>query len=467
MKNPTRPTISIYKKMDGIDDYFVTEVVIPVTQSYLNPNSIGQYFEYNIPMPADVMRIRYIDYQGGSQWYPMDKFPMSMKDYAPSSPMYRWRNGNLNVIGGGMGAQLSSIRVGYYPAPITFNLPGPSINIGSTLTQAQQTSLVSPVFTNTYAPGGNLNNAQGTVGRVVYYNGTAIVAEDEDLLTVTTLYTGAGITQVKYYQGYVFYLQAGAIYKFQSNLTSVGTPTLVVTPGVAPTEFAILTPTVINTPANYNPPYLLWASDNSTYSTIYTTAGSVVSTTAQGYRDFFACQGYFFGVTTAGALYKFAGTTFLQASGVQIPYTSLIQDAWSDGTYIYLTVPYTTALRKITLNTALTAVLTDVVLSNDININTVWGVDNGMATYQQMDLTWTSNSLAEDTGITYPNNIVPELIAFQCALDFIAKQHGDASQVNTRYTSLFQRYKDSLRRDDYQVERIKNDYPQTNFNFFR
>src|SRR6478609_6605770 len=108
--------------LDSDDDYYVTEVVIPIIPAYLNPNSIGQYYEYNVPMPSDVMRLRYVDYTGMGNWEPMDKYPLSMKDYNPSVPMYRWRNGNLNIIGGST-QQLGSIRVGYYPEPQVISVP--------------------------------------------------------------------------------------------------------------------------------------------------------------------------------------------------------------------------------------------------------------------------------------------------------------------------------------------------------
>lgn len=443
--------------LDSNDDYYVTEIVIPIIPAYLNQTSIGQYYEYNVPMPVDVERLRYVDYTGNNNWAPMSKYPMNIKDMNPGQPYYRWRNGNLNIIGGGYGTALASIRVGYYPTRKALSLPGNSTNIGSTLPLATRTALVSPDFTGTYVSGGNINTANGSVGRVVYYNGTSIVSEDEDLGTITTLYTGVGISQVKYYQGYVFFLQAGSLYRFYSDLTAVGVPTLIVTPGVAPTEFGILIPTVANTPVNYNPPYLLWTSDMSTFSSIYTVAGALVNTVAQGYRSFFTCQGFFFAVSPAGVLYKFTGTTFTIASGIVIPYTTTILDAWSDGVAIYFTENFTSKLVKGRLNTALTAFDTTVVLADDIYIQNFWNVDNGMATYYRTDLVWVSISLEEDTIITYPNNAVYELISYQCAIDFIAKQKGDATQVQARYASTYNSLKDSLIRDDYQVERIQSD----------
>jgi len=78
--------------LDSDDDYYVTETVIAITSAMLNTTSIGQYFEYNVPVPSDAMRIRYIDYINGTQWGAMVIYPLSMKDFAPGAPMYRWRN---------------------------------------------------------------------------------------------------------------------------------------------------------------------------------------------------------------------------------------------------------------------------------------------------------------------------------------------------------------------------------------
>jgi len=451
--------------LDSDDDYYVTEVVIPIIPAYLNPNSIGQYYEYNVPMPSDVMRLRYVDYTGMGNWEPMDKYPLSMKDYNPSVPMYRWRNGNLNIIGGST-QQLGSIRVGYYPEPQVISVPDSGIMVAQNLTSAQQLAVSYPVFTNVYS-GGNINQANGSLGKVVYYNSTSIVSEDEDLGTTTVLYTGVGITQVKYYQGWIFYVQAGSIFKLRTDLNSVSIPTLVVTPAFTPTLINVIIPNAANLPGFFNPPFLIWASDGTTNSNIYDINGGVVSTTTGvAYRSFFIIDGIALATNAAGQLLKFTGTTF--TTGTVIPYSlGLILSAYTDGVAIYCSVANTTQIHKLLLNTAQTAIASDYTIANNINPLVSWVVSNNRAAYQELDGTSMIISLAQDTTITYPNNIVPELLSYQCALDFIAKQHGDSSQVSTRFSSLFQRYKDSLRRDDYQVERIKNDYPTSNYNYFR
>ena len=451
--------------LDSDDDYYLTEIVIQLTPAMVNPNSTGQYIEYNVPLPADVSRLRYVDYQGGTQWMPMDKYPISMKDLSPGNPMYRWRNDGLNIIGGGTGNNLSTIRVGYYPTSATLTLPEPDLAVGATLTLAQKTALVSPVFTDTYVTGGNINQAAGSLGRVVYYNGTSIVVEDEDLGTVTTLFTGAAITRVVYYQGWIFYLQSGSLYKFQSDLMSVGTPVLVVTPGTAPDRFSILTPSMVNTPANYNPPYLLWVSDGSTTMSIYTTAGVLVNTSATGYRSFFNYLGNFYAVTTAGALLRFDGTTFAAASGVTITGIPVLQFAHSDGLSIYATIPFTTEIHQLAVAAGVGS--SNQVIRGDCNISTTFNVYNGKLTYQKIDQTYVCASLVVDSVISYPNNLAPEMIEFQCAIDFLAKQQADTTEVKDRFKALFKRYQDSVKRDDYQVERVKNDYSSQNARWFQ
>ena len=105
---------------------------------------------------------------------------------------------------------------------------------------------------------------------------------------------------------------------------------------------------------------------------------------------------------------------------------------------------------------------TDTVVVSNANFAPTWTNDNGMLCYTGVGGTSFGVSTQENTSFTYPNNFVPELISYQAAIDFLAKQHADTSAVEKRYAALYKRYIDSLKRDDYQVERIKNDNPQTN-----
>jgi hypothetical protein len=154
-----------------------------------------------------------------------------------------------------------------------------------------------------------------------------------------------------------------------------------------------------------------------------------------------------------------------------------VADVQTDGTSFFISpvgnsqvlkFGLTTAFGTTTTNNTLTSLGPIATVSNISSSTSVWNTLNGMVVYQTgVNSPWVAVSNNESSSITYPNNLAAELISYQSAIDFLAKQKADTSAVSTRFESLFQRYKDSLHRDDYQVERIKNDYPQTNYNYFR
>jgi hypothetical protein len=69
-----------------------------------------------------------------------------------------------------------------------------------------------------------------------------------------------------------------------------------------------------------------------------------------------------------------------------------------------------------------------------------------------------------DSDITYPANIIPEIIAFQAAIDFKTKLGMDFAGLKLRLgdpdlvpaTGLWASFKSLVKRDDYEPERIKN-----------
>jgi hypothetical protein len=70
---------------------------------------------------------------------------------------------------------------------------------------------------------------------------------------------------------------------------------------------------------------------------------------------------------------------------------------------------------------------------------------------------------------TYPNNIVPEIMAWRSAIDYRVKQGADVTMHLMKLghptnasegpaVGLWARFEQSIRRDEYQVERIRNAY---------
>jgi hypothetical protein len=258
-----------------------------------------------------------------------------------------------------------------------------------------------------------------------------------------------------------------------TDLNSLGTPALLVSlAGI--TKFNLLS-TNANNVTGAGSAYYIFCVD-ATNSYIYNAGGTVTYTiTSKLWQNMFSIDGYWWAADSTG-LYKFTGQTFTVATAA-VSLTSLgysINTADSDTVSIYVTPTATNQIRKLVLGTSYTStvagdiVVTDTLMVED-RVNSAasnWDVYAGYISYQQIDGTWTNISTQEDTVISYPNNLVTELISFQAGIDFQAKQHADTAGLEKRYQSLFMRYKDSLKRDDYQVERISNGYAQTNNIFF-
>ena len=58
-----------------------------------------------------------------------------------------------------------------------------------------------------------------------------------------------------------------------------------------------------------------------------------------------------------------------------------------------------------------------------------------------------------DTDLIYPTNEGYELLAYQCAIDFMRKAKGDFTALQVRYNEIMDRFIDQTKRDEYQTER--------------
>jgi hypothetical protein len=78
-----------------------------------------------------------------------------------------------------------------------------------------------------------------------------------------------------------------------------------------------------------------------------------------------------------------------------------------------------------------------------------------------------------DYNFSFPNNLVPEIMAYQSAVDYRAKQKQDTTELKMRLghptggegpsIGLWQRFETSIKRDEYQPNRIRNAYPRGDY----
>jgi hypothetical protein len=148
----------------GDDDYFVNQVIVNLTPAM----SVGEN-EWEVPLPADFYKLRYIDYRGAMRWEQMDKFPLSMRDYNPMEPYYRLKNDILWIVGATTLSTSLQIRIAYFPPPDTITAPQNDLVYGTSYSGSLFTALLSPG----YAP---LNET------AVYANGNVITADRKSVV---------------------------------------------------------------------------------------------------------------------------------------------------------------------------------------------------------------------------------------------------------------------------------------------
>jgi hypothetical protein len=64
-----------------------------------------------------------------------------------------------------------------------------------------------------------------------------------------------------------------------------------------------------------------------------------------------------------------------------------------------------------------------------------------------------------DYDFSYPNNLVPEIMAYQSAIDYRAKQNQDTDELKEKLAAKWQTFSSMIRRDDYLPTRMRNAYP--------
>jgi hypothetical protein len=192
--------------LESNDDYFTTTITItPLTSFSIAVN------EYLITLPADFYVLRTAEYQDGTTagaWLPLQKFPLSSRTDlgAGGPPAYRLDNNNLWVKGQSVG----SVRVKYYPPPALLTHPQPDLQYATAVTPNNFTLISSPVYAAWKNTGVYIYNVQNIAEGAIDDNSVAA--------PVTLLAAGANLSNLAYYKGYLYWLQAGIIKRAPTDL---------------------------------------------------------------------------------------------------------------------------------------------------------------------------------------------------------------------------------------------------------
>ncbi len=423
--------------MASNDDFYITETTIAILSTM---KTAGTENEYIVPLPADFYKLRYLDYQnsGGTKWEPIKKFSLGMKDYTPSEPYYRIKNNTLWIIASTYNNVLPSIKIGYYPPPETITLPEPDFQYATAVAPNAFSGITFPGWMETaagvdygfYITGGQSiisgSIKNGSVGSPVTLLGTAVARSN-----------------LVYYKGYLYWLQAADIYRAPTDMVTTPLVPAQVTSTADVTSFAI-----------YND--LIYYSPGATIKTCTLAGASITSIyTASAGSWMCVCQGTVYFIDTSNNLKYIVNAT------TSTTLLANVTAATSDQTYIYA-LKTTYNLDRLTIST-LVITATDT-LREDVSTIGPW-YSGRIPLLTKEGQSYFAISDEVDYDFDYPENLVPEIMAFQCAVDFKAKKLGDTTQLKERLAALWIRFcgqpgpkGEVVGRDDYRRERISNEY---------
>ena len=427
----------IYSKLtDNDDDYYVTDVNLTLSSTYAVSGHTGEYL---IPLPSDFYKLRYLDYQAGNIWRTMQKFTPAMKNNQSGDPFYRIKNSYLWVIWSGNASATATIRMGYYPPPAAITCPQSPLEYG--------TSYAKNLFALVTAPG----YAPYAQTMVYAYGATFIItAESITNGTVSSpvaLFTeSAAVTNLVYYKGTLYWIRGGLIWYKATTLAAAFTgPTQATTPSGV-TSFYIINNVIYYT----NATQVRYCTLTGTGDTLITAnvGTSVAAIFAAGVTTVFY-------VNSSAALVAVSPSTTLFASG--------INKVQSDGTYLYIR-DTSNNLRKLTLSIGGTiTVTTDATMQTDVLDIGQAQTDAGITILPVLTSeaqTLRGVDVAADYTFTYPSNLVPEIMAYQSAIDYRAKQGEDTEEQKTRLITLWSRFEAVVKRDEYSPGHIGNVYDE-------
>ena len=422
----------LYARMlESNDDYFTKTVQIALT----TPMLVGT-FEWLVPMPSDFYQLRTAEYQDGTtngQWIPLEKFPLSSRtDQGIADPGYRMDNSNLWIKGQG----ISTIRIKYYPPPAQLTHPQPDLQYGTSYAPNAFPLITSPAYAAWKNTGLYIYSAQNIVEESI---------DSNSVVTPVTLYAvGANVSNLVYYKGYLYWLQAGSIKRAPTDLV---TPFLV---GVVTTPIG--TGTVTSFSVFMNKLY-------------YTDAGSMKSANLDGTGSalLLAAAGSWLSLA-GGIVFYIDGAANLKAIGGGTLIIGTAAACTSDGTNLYM-LDTLNQLHLLTLSGS--ALGSDTIIRTDVLTIGPWaGSRTPCLTGEAQTLIADDSTV--DSNITYPANVVLEIMSYQAAIDFRTKIGGEfdfgplfarlghPTGANGKATGLWARFESSVRRDSYKAVRVSN-----------
>lgn len=402
---------------DSDDDYYVETVLLPWSSAISIDN-----LAYAMPVPDNCYKIRSVEYPDPQGiWQAMHRFPMSERNKPGPQMMYRWRGNQLWLVVASTINPPQNIRLTYYPSPRRLNAPDSPIEFGKSLSEAARGDATWPFFASEKEA-------------MLWMSGTTLYAQTKTSAPIALNAAIGGATHVAYNKGYIFYARSAQVWRTASELAAVITPVALVGP-VNATALAIIRQQLYY----YNSVAADW----------YVTALTGGAGAALGLGAVSWLTGY------QGGLAYLSGGAITVPAGVVPGITATALGSDGGDVLYYMDAP---GLHRLVLD-GLTVVSDEII---DADVGGIGLASNGFipatgytsATIKAIDG-------SEDTLLEYPTNLVPEVLAYQFAIDCKRKQDptgASAQALMLRKAELRDTMLKALKRDEYQLERINNAY---------
>jgi len=398
---------------DSSDDYFLSSIELDL--STVQKTALGKA-EYEITLPADIYKLRFVDYMDSGAWRNMNRFNTNMRNAINTEPRYRWRGNKLWVLSSSLLGLPAKIRIDYYPAPVFPTVPEEPLEYGTAFAPYARSLFNYGQFFNIQS-----SNSDIPTDYFLYVSGQSIYLQSLALKTTVLLFTGTAIAGVCYYAGYIYFLDSGNIRRAPTDFISTLVPSMIVTDG-----------TILN----------FSISENLLY---YSTASNTYRATASGATPaiIHAFKTLNCGTVNSIEFYLKDSDGLVYIAGVSGPAALALAigddkayylDSLGD-LYEYGTIPRHVAEKILEISNPL----------------------DGFIGTKSKGYNLVALSLVEDTELDYPLNEAWELLAYQSAIDYKRKQSGDPTLLMARAAEIRARFEKVLKRDEGQPERRISD----------
>lgn len=429
------------------DDYFMTLTTLNASSALvgqpLNPN------EYLIPLPDDFFKLRFLDYNYSGSWQPMKKFSLDNRGNYGTVMSYRFQGDNLWILAGPFTTSFPMIRMGYYPPPSRLYAPNSTqfFTPNTGLPDYSLATIADPFYipgkSNSPLPD-SVSQPTLTVNAMLYCdtsNQAINFVSNNTNTNVTVVSSPSSLSYPTYSKGYLYWVQSGDIYGAQFDPTNPA----------AVTGTQLTTSAVVTWMGMTDTPNQLAFTTNGTLKTFTLSAltsitGATVVGAPAGATSYNTYSGLDIWLTLGGVL---------TVNGVSLE--TGVSQLYSDDEYVYYVKNFLLYRGTLDVTVPATPTMVSEFLQDDVKeIGPVSGGDWLPVIDDQLNLKLIST--VPDYTITYPNNLVPEMIAYQMAMDFKRKQESKdgLALLQERYTALEGRFSEVAMRDDYKPERINN-----------